>query len=280
MNMKWVKKMLYSCKPLFERIKTQIANEIKCSTQNIEPKVCIIVAGNDEPSARYVRNKLRDFADVGIKADVKRVSTFCEFKRAVYDCFFHYDGVIIQRPILLSDATHKEAHEWAMNVISPSADIDGICYKSPFMPPSVRGLDLLLKEWDYDPSGKSAVVLGRGDVGRPVMEYLLGRNATVTIAHSKTTQEQLWNAFVKSDIVIGAAGLKNPIYPMCWARDRVVIDYGITKGDDGKLHGDIHSDHADRCLYQTSIPGGMGLMVRAGLLLNIMDAYKMRRRMK
>lgn len=272
--------MLYSCKPFFERIKNQIADEIKCSTQNIEPKVCIIVAGDDEPSARYVRNKLRDFAEVGIKADVRRVNTFRELKRAVNECFFYYDGVIVQRPILLTDATHKEAYEYISSIISPSADIDGICYKSPFMPPSVRGLDLLLKEWDYDPAGKSAVVIGRGDVGKPVFEYLMSRNATVTIVHSKTSQAHLANLLNSSQIIVGAAGLKSPVLPLSWALERIIIDYGITKGEDNKLHGDISEVYAFRCKYQTPVPGGMGLMVRAGLLLNIMDAYKMRRRMK
>lgn len=270
--------MLYNCKPLFDRIKAELKKEIETFPE--APRVCIITTGEDEPSQRYVRNKLRDFESLGIEAEVKRFD-------ALHDllCFLidnkvksDYDGIIVQRPILVSDSTPKESAAQVADMMIPGQDIDGVVRDSGFMPPSVRGLDLLLAEWDYNPSGKTAVVIGRGDVGRPVAEYLLGRDATVTITHSKTTQNQLWSAFVKSDIVVGAAGLKNPIYPMCWARDRVVIDYGITMDDVGNLHGDIHSDYAESCLYQTSVPGGMGLMVRAGLLMNIVDAYKRRRR--
>ena len=81
-----------------------------------------------------------------------------------------------------------------------------------------------------------------------------------------------------ADIVVGAAGLPNPIYPLAYPNG-VVIDYGITTGADGKLHGDFTEarevyHYLD---YQTPVPGGMGLMVRAGLLMNIVDAYKRRR---
>ena len=83
-----------------------------------------------------------------------------------------YDGIIVQRPILVSDASPKEAAGNVADFMRHDLDIDGVCYGSPFTPPPVRGLDLLLREWDYDPAGKTAVVIGRGDVGRPVGEYL------------------------------------------------------------------------------------------------------------
>ena len=137
---------------------------------------------------------------------------------------------------------------------------------------------MLLQEWDYDPAGKTAVVIGRGDVGRPVAEYLLGRDATVTVCHSKTAAVDRIIAYRNADIVIGAAGLKVPMFPVTRHYKGVIIDYGITKSTDtGLLHGDIDPDCAEACKYQTAVPGGMGLMVRAGLLLNIVDAYKRRR---
>ncbi len=271
--------MLYSCKELFEKVKAQAAAEIDGFPLEDPPTVCIITTGEDEPSARYVRNKLKDFDELGIEADVKRFDT-------IYDllCFMvsngvqsDYDGIIVQRPILVSDASPKEAAAQVADYMRPDLDIDGIAQGSPFVPPSVRGLDLLLQEWGYDLSGKTAVVIGRGDVGKPVAEYLLSWDATVTVCHSKTSYYDREIIFRDSDIVIGAAGLNEPISPMWQVRDQVVIDYGITKGKDGKLHGDIAAGYADRCRYQTSVPGGMGLMVRAGLLLNIVDAYERRR---
>lgn len=130
-----------------------------------------------------------------------------------------------------------------------------------------------MSEWDIDPTGKHAVVIGRGDVGRPVARYLLDMDATVTICHSRTPRSDLYAALKTADIVVGAAGLKSPLYPDLHS-DAVVIDYGIRPGPGGKLHGDIADAEGSYCKYKTGVPGGMGLMVRAGLLLNIVDAME------
>ena len=272
--------MLYSCKPLFEKIKAQVGAEIDSFPIEDPPRVCIITTGEDEPSARYVRNKLRDFAELGIKAEIKRFDTVCEIRRFLDPaCSWRaYDGIIVQRPILVSDASPKDAAAWVSEMINPGQDIDGVVWGSGFVPPSVRGLDLLLQEWDYDPAGKTAVVIGRGDVGRPVAEYLLGRDATVAICHSKTSISDQWDLMKKADILVGAAGLKEPIFPNTRGYGGVVIDYGITRYDDtGELHGDFETVASQLAEYQTPVPGGMGLMVRAALLMNIVDAYKRRR---
>lgn len=270
--------MIYRCKPLFEKIKAQVAAEIDNFPLEDPPTVCIITTGEDEPSARYVRNKLRDFKELGIDWEIKRFDTIYDIGFMLRNENSAYDGIIVQRPILVSDAVPKDAASWVSETMSPSQDIDGVVWGSGFVPPSVRGLDLLLQEWDYDPAGKTAVVIGRGDVGRPVAEYLLRRNATVTVCHSRTPDVTLWEAMKSADILVGAAGLKYPIYPGTRKHIGVVIDYGITKGNDGKLHGDFEDNgYCTQNQKQTSVPGGMGLMVRAGLLLNIVDAYKRRR---
>ena len=273
--------MLYSCKPLFKKIKAQVAAEIGNFPVEDPPTVCIITTGSDEPSERYVRNKIKDFAEVGIDAEVKQFDTLLDVLCFLIDngVKSDYDGIIVQRPILVSDATPKEAADKVKKIMSVQFDIDGVGMDSDFPPPSIRGLDLLLHEWDYDPSGKNAVIIGRGDVGRPVAEYLLNRDATVTICHSKTPLSALNAAIGTADIVVGAAGLKNPIYPNLHS-DTVAIDYGIRPGPNGKLHGDIADAEGNRCQYKTTVPGGMGLMVRAGLLLNILDAYKRRREVR
>lgn len=270
--------MIYSCKPLFERIKAQVAAEIDNFPLEDPPTVCIITTGDDEPSARYVRNKLRDFEELGIIARVAQMKDPEEMQKYLVMEAFAFDGVIVQRPIELHGMSHKEAADMVANWILPDTDIDGVTYKSPFLPPSVRGLDLLLHEWDYDPSGKTAVVIGRGDVGKPVAEYLLGRDATVTITHSKTKDVDRSGICVRADIVVGAAGLETPIRVFTRDYNGMIFDYGITKNaDTGVLHGDIDCNCTVLCKCQTSVPGGMGLMVRAALLLNVLDAYKRRR---
>lgn len=269
--------MLYSCKELFERVKKQVAQEIDGFPIDDPPEVCVITTGDDEPSQRYVRNKLKDFRELGIVAEVKSFKEAKPLLNFLLDAQDDYDGIIVQRPVELAGMNPKEAAKMVADYINPIQDIDGVSYGSLFLPPSIVGLAWLLDEWDYDPAGKTAVVIGRGDVGKLVAEYLLSHDATVTICHSKTPRGFRDLAIRDSDIVIGAAGLKEPLSLMWQARNQVVVDYGITKGEDGKLHGDIAANYADRCRYQTSVPGGMGLMVRAGLLLNILDAYKCRR---
>lgn len=271
--------MLYSCKPLFDRIKAELKEEIAGFPD--APKVCVVTSGNDEPSQRYVRNKLRDFKELGIYGEVKQFDDFYELGFMLEKESkggYYYDGIIVQRPICVNRMTPKYAAKYVAELINPGQDIDGVKHDSLFMPPSVRGLDLLLHEWGYNPSGKTAVVIGRGDVGKPVAEYLLSHDATVTICHSGTPVLREYAEIKDADIVVGAAGLTKPLYPDA-RKDAVIIDYGITKGEDGKLHGDISADVANHCTYQTSVPGGMGLMVRAGLLLNIIDAYKRKHNM-
>lgn len=272
--------MIYSCKPLFEKIKAQVAAEIDNFPLEDPPTVCIITTGDDEPSARYVRNKLKDFAELGIVAEVKRFDTLFGIMSFLIDnkVKSDYDGIIVQRPILVSDATPKDAAGMVAKYMPMILDIDGVVTGSEYLPPSVRGLDLLLHEWDYDPAGKTAVVIGRGDVGKPIAEYLLGRDATVTITHSKTKDVDRSGICVRADIVVGAAGLETPIRVFTRDYNGLIFDYGITKNaDTGVLHGDIDFNCSVLCQCQTSVPGGMGLMVRAALLLNVLDAYKWHR---
>lgn len=271
--------MLYSCKPLFERIKAEVVGKIdSLPFEGDAPRVAIIQCGDDEPSSRYIRNKLRDFEEVGILADVIRFPDTVELLTVQKKVFElgndpRYCGVLVQRPALVGDASPRDAAEGVVEVMDPRQDIDGAMDISDFLPPSVRGLSLLLREWGYNPAGKSAVVIGRGDVGRPVARYLLDMDATVTVTHSKTPRSDLYAALKTADIVVGAAGLKSPLYPDLHS-DAVVIDYGIRPGAGGKLHGDIADAEGSYCKYKTEVPGGMGLMVRAGLLLNIVDAME------
>ena len=273
--------MLYSCKPLFKRIKAEVVGKIdKLPFEGNSPRVAIIQCGEDEPSSRYIRNKLRDFAEVGILADVIRYPASCEIgnvctKIMELENCGAYCGIIVQRPVLVAGASPREAVQWVSDYMPAGMDIDGVVHGSGFTPPSVRGLDILLREWGYNPAGKTAVVIGRGDVGRPVAEYLLGRDATVTICHSKTMRRDVYQLIRSADILVGAAGMRTPFMPLTDNEQAIVIDYGITKGSDGSLHGDFwEPDASCYAKYQTPVPGGMGLMVRAGLLLNIVDAME------
>ena len=276
--------MLYSCKPLLERCKEDAAKALR--QWKTPPLVYIVQFGQDDASSRYIRHKTRDFGETGIKYRLwwyMEPLTLAETLDIVQAIIAEgrrerITGIIIQRPVITTDAAPKTAAQQVAALIPPEYDIDGAVPGSPYLPPSVRGLDILLKEWDIDPAGKSAVVIGRGEVGRPVAEYLIGRDATVTVCHSRTPEDVLEDAIQCSDICIGAADM-DELLPVSGWPGTVVVDYGIKPGPDGKLHGNFaQSDmtNIDRSIRQTPVPGGMGLMVRAGLLLNIVDAKKRR----
>ena len=268
--------MIYNCKNVLKYIKDQSAQRVYKMAK--KPVVAVVQFGDDEPSKRYVRNKLRDFDDVGIDwawIPVCRNRTVSSLSSLLENLSNDpkITGIIVQRPILLEDETPENANKIVKSIMPPEKDIDGVLDNSPFLTPCVRGLEILLNEWNYDPNGKLAVVIGKGDVGQPVSKFLLQRGATVTICHSKTTLPVLLESMSMADIIVGAAGLKIPISPTHERKGQIIVDYGIRKDETGKLHGDICDEYGVCCKYKTPVPGGMGLMVRAGLILNILDAH-------
>lgn len=134
--------MLYSCKPLFERIKAEVVGKIdRLPFEGDAPRVAIIQCGDDEPSSRYIRNKLKDFTEVGILADVIRYSDTVELLAVQKKVFElgndpRYCGVLVQRPVLVGDASPRDAAEGVVEVMDPRQDIDGAMDISDFLPTS------------------------------------------------------------------------------------------------------------------------------------------------
>ena len=274
--------MKFDAKAVLDRIKIDIREKLNGSAR--PPKVLIITTGYDEPSERYVRNKCRDFDEVGIKYKVKNVTTIGKLLKVIdaANNDTHIDGIIVQRPIILDDPIGiSDQHRLEQGVASwiyPKKDIDGARKDSPYPTACVRALDILLAETNYTVCGKHALVIGRGEVGMPVARRLLDLDASVTVAHSKTPAYDLKCLIRMSDIVIGAAGVKTPIEVLSIGFvPSLIVDYGITKDDQGNLHGDLYVTYPENpYMTYTAVPGGMGLLVRAALLMNIMDAYDKR----
>lgn len=265
--------MIFDAKSVLERIRAE--SKEKVSKMRKKPKILIIMSGDDEPSERYVRNKCLDFEKIGIEFKVKYVDTISKLLKTIDKANNDEEitGIIVQRPVNLTDVMPgKRLEHGIANWITPTKDIDGAREDSPYPTGCVRALDILLAETGFKVSGKTAVVIGRGEVGLPVAKRLLGLDATVTIAHSKTEPSDLMNLIYYADIVVGAAGLKTPV-EINDVGGCIFIDYGITKGEDGKLHGDLYVRNPENTnAIVTSVPGGMGLLVRGALIENIMDA--------
>ena len=132
----------------------------------------------------------------------------------------------------------------------------------------------MLEEYDIDVAGKMAVVIGRSNiVGKPMLQCLLSKDATVTVCHSKT--RNLEDVVKGADIVVAAIGKPNFVTGNMIKEGAVVIDVGINRLEDGKLCGDVNYEEASqKASYITPVPGGVGPMTVAMLVENVVKAAK------
>lgn len=251
-----------------ENIKAEVA---KMATA---PTLFIITVGYNPASEAYVRGKKKDAAEVGINA-IHTVFDETATEEEVLDLIRKQNedpavnGIIVQLPV------PKHISEQRINeTISPEKDVDGFVLGSKFVCCTPKGIIDYLSDEGFDFSGKNAVVIGRSDiVGKPMAMLLLGKNCNVTILHSRTKDEDRRMYLKNADLVVlavGKEGLIDSSYelkPTCW-----LVDVGINRGEDGKLHGDAVPNLPIE--KQTPVPGGVGLLTRLALLKNLMEAVK------
>ena len=189
-----------------------------------------------------------------------------------------FHAVMLQLPI----PNHLNMQE-AINEINFKKDVDGLTAinngllatgQNGFIPCTAAGCMEMIRSTGIDIAGKNAVVIGRSNiVGKPVAMQLLKENATVTICHSHTIR--LKEICQKADILIVAVGKKNFVTADMIKPGAVVIDVGINVQENGKLCGDVDFNEAKEVAgYITPVPGGVGLMTRAMLMKNILEATK------
>jgi methylenetetrahydrofolate dehydrogenase (NADP+)/methenyltetrahydrofolate cyclohydrolase len=186
------------------------------------------------------------------------------------------DGILIQLPLPKQIDTTK-----LLELVSPSKDVDGFhpynvgrltTGLDGFVPCTPLGVMDLLKEYDIDPKGKNAVIVGASNiVGKPMAALLLNANATVSITHIYTKD---LTAFTKdADIILVGAGVINLIKEDMVKEGAIVIDIGINRAPNGKLVGDVDFENVSpKCSYITPVPGGVGPMTIAMLLKNTLRA--------
>ena len=171
------------------------------------------------------------------------------------------------------------------NAIDPAKDVDGfhpdnlgrlVLGKPRFVPCTPAGCMRLLQEAGVDPAGKRALVIGRSTiVGKPMAHLLLAANATVTIAHSRTTN--LAEEVSRADIVVAAVGRAHLVRGEWIKPGAAVIDVGMNRLDTGKLAGDVDFEGArQRAGAITPVPGGVGPMTIAGLMANVVRSAESR----
>jgi methylenetetrahydrofolate dehydrogenase (NADP+)/methenyltetrahydrofolate cyclohydrolase len=277
---------IISGKELSAQIKSQIKEQVEeyKSQGKRLPCLSVILVGDNPASQSYVRSKARACELVGMENRTLILPKDCTQEElmdliAKENADPNVDGILVQLP-LPKHLNEKEA----IAAIDPNKDVDGLheinagrlfSGQEGFVPCTPKGCMAMLESIGLsDLSGKNAIVLGRSNlVGKPVSMLLMQKNATVTMAHSKTKNiEELCS---KADIVIAAMGVPKKVGAE-WIKDgAVVIDVGINRTEDG-LVGDVDFENVQtKASYITPVPGGVGLMTVAMLLENTLQAYRL-----
>jgi methylenetetrahydrofolate dehydrogenase (NADP+)/methenyltetrahydrofolate cyclohydrolase len=259
-------------KKYVENKKAQITKEV--ASMRDKPKLVIVEANDDPASGAYVRGKMKDLTEVGLTFEVKRLTSDAGKDKlfALIDSLNtdpSVDGFIVQLPL----PRGIDEKEVALR-IDPKKDIDGFNPLSDFDPATPKGIVRYLDDMGYDYTSKNALVIGRSEiVGKPMARLLLERNMNVTVVHSKTREEDLVRYISLADLIVvavGSIGLLKLDYP--YKKDAYVFDVGISRGDDGKLHGDCSINLP--VAFQSPVPGGVGLITRLSLIENLLEAKK------
>ena len=265
---------------LNEEMKLEV---IKLKEKNITPGLVVVLVGEDTASQTYVRNKEKRAKTLGIHSVVEKypekmteIELFRVIDRLNKDDHFH--GILVQLPL----PKHIDSTK-ILNAIRPEKDVDGfhpinmgklVIGQPDRIPCTPYGIMKLLQRYDIDIEGKNAVVIGRSNiVGKPMAQLLLMKNATVTIAHSKT--KNLAAVAKEADILIVAIGRGHMITKDFVKPGAVVIDVGMNRDENGKLIGDVKSDEVQEVAgYLTPVPKGVGPMTITMLMYQTIESAK------
>lgn len=275
---------IISGKELAARIKQRVSSQVEeLKAGGVNPCLAVVLVGDDPASAVYVRGKESDCRECGIEsrmlrlpADTTQDQLLEQLKQLAEDRRIH--GILVQLP--LPAQIDEQA---VIAAIPPEKDVDGfspvnvgrmMIGEECFLPCTPAGCIEMLKSTGMPIAGKRAVVLGRSNiVGKPAAMLLLRENATVTICHSKT--ENLAQLCAEADILVAAIGKAKFVTGDMVKPGAVVIDVGINRGENGKLCGDVDFAAAEqKASFITPVPGGVGLMTRAMLLVNTIQAAR------
>lgn len=264
-----------------ENLKVEV-EELKVN--GINPKLAVIMVGNNSASQIYVRNKSRACDEVGIEFEEYLLPTTTEQSELLnlIDKLNNQEdinGILLQSPI----PDGLDINE-AFRKISPEKDVDGfhpvnvgklVLGQDTFVSCTPYGIMRMFEAYNIDLEGKNAVVIGRSNiVGKPMSHCLLNKNATVTICHSRT--KNLAEITKRADILVAAIGKAEFVKADMVKEGVVVIDVGINRTEEGKLKGDVDFENVSKkASYITPVPGGVGPMTIAMLMNNVVKAAKM-----
>lgn len=255
------------------------------------PHLAAVLVGNNGASETYVASKVKSCEEIGFKSTLLHLPnnvSETELLELIHKLNYDndVDGILVQLPLPKNISEDK-----IINLINPAKDVDGfhpvnvgkmVQGSETYISATPYGIILLLQHYNVETKGKHAVVIGRSNiVGRPI-SILLSRNhtfgnCTVTLCHSHT--KNLKEICLQADIIIAALGKPGFLKADMIKQDAVVIDVGITRVDDTSkksgyiLKGDVDFENVSpKCSYITPVPGGVGPMTIAALLMNTYKA--------
>ena len=248
--------------------------ELKERLSGKQPVFYIIQVGDVEASNVYVRNKMKDCAEVGIKAELLKLPesiSQCEFENLIYslnDNENSVDAYMTQLPL------PKHLDLGVLKFINPLKDADGFTGNGITNPATPQGIIDYLEGNNFKFEDANAVVIGRSDiVGKPMAKLLLDRNCNVRVVHSKTSSKNKQAALKGADLIVVATGHRNTLTDddlIETSENCFIVDVGISRNNEGRWCGDCESVTIRET---TPVPGGVGLLTRLALLNNIVKLY-------
>ncbi len=266
---------------LAHKVKEKVSKAVSTlSKENIVPGLATIIVGTDAASSIYVKNKGKSANEVGIKSfqyalpeDIVEEDLLELIEKLNQNN--DVDGILVQLPL----PKHINS-DLVIDSIDPSKDVDGFNIlnagslfigRDGVIPCTPLGCLLMLRSINIDLKGKHAVIIGRSNiVGKPMAQLLLREDCTITTVHSKT--KNIVKIVKDADIIIAAVGIPNFVNSSWIKKGAIAIDVGINRlkiDGKNKLVGDIKFDEAKEVTsYITPVPGGVGPMTIACLLMN------------
>ena len=271
-------------KGLAKKIRENLKKDVEgLKKEGIIPKFAVILIGDDPASKIYVRNKNKACIEIGIEYEehvLKEDTTMEELLKLInkLNKDKSINGILLQSPL----PQHLDINE-ALKQIDYRKDVDGFnpinvgklsLGQDCFVSCTPYGIIKMLEEYKIPIEGKKAVIIGRSNiVGKPLIQCLLSKNATVTVCHSKT--QDIEDIIKDSDIVITAMGKPKFLKENMVKQGATVIDVGINRMENGKIVGDVDFEEVSKkTSYITPVPGGVGTMTIAMLMNNIVKATK------
>lgn len=279
---------IISGKEIAAKIRAEVAEEVfKLRAANGRPpKLVVIQVGDNPASSTYVRNKKKACEECGIACEdihlPKEISQFELISKIVeINLDDTVDGILVQLP--LPEHINERT---VVDKIDPNKDVDGFTLSNAgklltgedcTLPCTPAGVIELLRSTGVNLASKNAVVIGRSNiVGKPMALLLQRENMNVTMLHSKTSQEDMEFYCRHADVVVVATGHENTLTDRHFygGKNPIIIDVGINRGADGKLHGDVLEEvKAKWSSYYSPVPMGVGPMTVAMLMRNVFRAY-------